>query len=127
MSKQLRRSLMVAGSLIRLSYALGALLAPDAMSARRLAPDVRGHAAGRMDFRAFGGLHVNIALLTLRAAVLNHDTELALRLNIGCELSDLATTLLEWRDRGGPDRILLGSAVVASAGLATWTTALRNL
>jgi hypothetical protein len=118
---------MVAGSLTRLSYALGALLAPDTMSALRLAPDIRGHAAGRMDFRAFGGLHINIALLTLRAACLNRDPEIALGLNIGCELSDLATTLLEWRDRGGPDRLLLGSVAVAAAGLATWTTALRNL
>lgn len=52
--EQSARTLIGAGSMTRLSYGLGALLAPDVMSLRRLAPDIRGHADGRMDFRGFG-------------------------------------------------------------------------
>ena len=127
MYEQLGRALMGAGALTRLSYGLGALLAPDAMCANRLAPDIRGHADGRMDFRAFGGLQTTIALLTLRAVIRNRDRRLLLGLNVSCELSDLATTLLEWRDRGAADRTVVGSLALACVGLATWTTALRTL
>lgn len=127
MNERLGRALMGAGALTRLSYGLGALLAPDAMCANRLAPDIRGHADGRMDFRGFGGLHTSVALLTLRAAVGNRDTRLLLGLNAGCELSDLAATLLEWHDRGGADRTLVGSLALACVGLATWTIAIRAL
>ena len=104
MSEGVGRLLMGAGGLTRLSYGLGALLAPDSMCSHSLAPDVRGHADGRMDFRGFGGLHVSIAVLTLRAAACNRNTRLLLGLSLGCELSDMAVTLLEWRDRGEADR-----------------------
>jgi hypothetical protein len=66
-------------------------------------------------------------LLTLRAAVHNRDTRLLLGLSVGCELSDITATLLEWRDRGQADRTVRGSLILASVGLATWATALRNL
>jgi hypothetical protein len=118
---------MVAGSLMRLSFALGLLLAPEAMSVRRLAPDTRDDSFARMTTRAFGGVHINVALLTLRAAVLDRETRLALGLNLGCELADLTATLLAWRDSGRPDRNLIASMVLQSAGLATWTLALLNL
>ncbi len=127
MYEQLGRALMGAGALTRLSYGLGALLAPDAMRSKRLAPDVRGHADGRMDFRGFGGLHVSIALLTLRAALRNRNTRLLLDLNVGCELSDAVATLLEWRARDRADPVVRGSLALASVGLATWTTALYSL
>jgi hypothetical protein len=127
MSEGFGRVLMGAGGLTRLSYGLGALLAPDSMCSHSLAPDVRGHADGRMDFRGFGGLHVSIAVLTLRAAAHNRNTRLLLGLSLGCELSDMAATLLEWRDRGEADRTVIGSLVLATVGLATWTSALRQL
>ena len=127
MSEPLGRLLMGAGAVTRLSYGIGALVAPEAMCAHRLAPDVRGHADGRMDFRGFGGLHVSIAVLTLRAAIQDRDTRLLLGLSLGCELSDMAATLLELRDRRGPDRTVLASLVLASVGLATWSAALRSL
>jgi hypothetical protein len=47
---------MLAGSSVRLAYGIGCLVAPDWMSGR-LAPDVRGHADGRMSLRGFGGLY----------------------------------------------------------------------
>ncbi|HWY89551.1 MAG TPA: hypothetical protein VNY31_02665 [Solirubrobacteraceae bacterium] len=127
MSERFGRSLMAVGALTRLSYGTGALLAPDAMCSQRLAPDIRGHADGRMDFRGFGGLHISIAVLTLRAAIQNRDTRLLLALSLGCELSDMTATLLELRDRGRADPTVLGSLILATVGLATWTTALRSL
>ena len=89
--------MLAAGSVVRLSYALGLLVAPDVMSARRLAPE-HASAYGRMTTRAFGAVHTNVSLFSLRAAVLNRDVRLALALNIGCDLGDLIATLLEWRD-----------------------------
>jgi hypothetical protein len=38
-----------------------------------------------------------------------------------------ATTLLEWRDRGGPDAIVLGSLALDAVDTAWWTTALRQI
>jgi hypothetical protein len=127
MSERFGRSLMGAGALTRLAYGGGALFAPDAMCAHRLAPDIRGHAGGRMDFRGFGGLHLSIAVLTLRAALQNRHTHLLLGLSVGCELSDVAATLLELRARGRADPTVRGSLILATAGLVTWTTVLRSL
>ncbi len=127
MAESVGRLLMGVGGLVRLSYGLGALFAPDWMSSRRLAPDIRGHADGRMDFRGFGGLHVSIAALTLRGAAQNRHARVLLALSVACELSDLSATLLEWRERGEADRTLIGSLALATVGLSTWTTALRLL
>jgi hypothetical protein len=118
---------MVAGALVRLAYALGLLGAPDAMSARRLAPSSNGNSYGQMTTRAFGAVHTNLAMLTLRSALLKRDMRLVLGLNIGCDLGDLAATLLESRKGDLPAAALIGSAVVQSVGMATWTIVLRSL
>jgi hypothetical protein len=115
------------GGLIRMSYGLGALLAPDRMSASRIAPDVRDHPDGRMDFRGFGGLHTNIASATLCSAATDRYVAPMLVLNLGCEIADTAAGLLEWRDRGGPDRLVVGSLVLSTVGVGLWTSALRSL
>jgi hypothetical protein len=119
--------MMVAGALGRLAYALGLLMAPDAMSARRLAPSSSGNSYGQMTTRAFGAVHTNVAMLTLRSALLNRDLRLVLGLNIGCDLGDLAATVLESRNGDLPAGALIGSAVVQSVGMATWTIVLRSL
>jgi hypothetical protein len=117
---------MILGSLGRLSYALGLLLAPDAMGKRRLAPS-SDDAYVRMTARAFGAVHTNVSLLSLRAAILNRDTRLVLGLNIGCDVGDLLATFLEWRDDDLPAAAAVGSLIVQSAGIATWSLALRSL
>jgi hypothetical protein len=119
--------MMIAASLTRLSYALGLLLAPDAMSKPRLAPDTPDNAYARMTTRAFGAVHTNLSLLSLRAAVLDRDVRLALGLNIGCDLGDLIATFLEWRDGDLPGAAAVGSTVVQSAGIATWSSVLRSI
>lgn len=46
-------------------------------------------------------------------------------LNFGCDLGDLAATMME-RRHNLPRIALMGSAVVQSAGLATWAYALAK-
>jgi hypothetical protein len=96
------------------------------MHRRRLAAPRTNPISG-MTTRAFGAVHVNVALLTLRSTVLNRDTRLALRLNIGCDLGDMVATGLEWRDGDLPAGALAASAALQSAAMATWATALRSL
>src|SRR5436309_2973112 len=116
--------MLAAGSTARLAYALGLLLAPDAMSARRLAAQ-HHTAVGRMTTRAFGAVHINVALLSLRAALLDRNVRMALALNVGCEFGDLVATLLEWRNGDLAIAAVARSAVVQSTGMAIWITALR--
>ena len=125
MSEESARAMMVAGSLGRLAYALGLLLAPRAMSARGLAPPA-DNAFGWMTTRAFGAVHTNLSLLTLRAAIQNRDTRIALGLNLGCDFGDLVATLLEWREGELPGSLAGASAVLQAAGMATWSALLAS-
>ena len=125
MSRRSVRLMMAAATLVRLSYALGLLLAPDAMSKARLAPATPGNGYARMTTRAFGAVHANVSILSLRAAIRDEDVRLALGLNIGCDVGDLIATALEWRDQDLPAVAAVGSIVVQSAGIATWSTLLR--
>jgi len=120
------RTFMLAGSSVRLAYGIGSLVAPDWMSGR-LAPDVRGHADGRMSLRGFGGLYIAVALLTMFGSYRTDIARPALALNLGCEAFDATAGLLELRDRGGPDPIALGGVAMPLAGALTWTAALRRL
>jgi hypothetical protein len=56
------------GSLFRLAVGSGYLLAPEAMTRRGLAPDVRDQPEGRMSTRGFGALHLGVGLATPRDA-----------------------------------------------------------
>lgn len=111
------RLLLALGSTFRLAVGVGYLVAPDGMARRRLAPDVRGHADGRMSTRGFGALHLGIAIGTLRAAVRNEGCREVAALNLVSALGDTAATLLERRDRGTWERVVLGSVPVTSS---TW-------
>lgn len=111
---------MIAVSAFRLSYAIGLLLAPDGMSARQLAAPAHGNAYARMTTRALGAVHINLSILTLRAAVRNHDIPVVLALNLGCDLGDLIATLMEWRTGDLPPVAGVGSVVLQSVGIATW-------
>jgi hypothetical protein len=71
--------------------------------------------------RAYGAVHVNVALVTLRAAVRRRDLPTVLGLNLGCDLGDLVATGLEVR-RGLPPVAAVGSAVVQLAGMTVWST-----
>lgn len=117
---------MVAGSIARLSYAAGLLLAPKSMSRWRLiGPDPRDPYA-RMTTRAFGALHSHLALQTIRSAVVGRDVPLMLKLNIGCDLGDMLGPALEWRYGDLPGVAAAGNGVVQSLLALTWLRVLRD-
>jgi hypothetical protein len=113
------------GSLFRLALGAGYLTAPEAMARLQLAPDIRDHPDGRMSTRGFGALHVGVALATLRAAARNQACREVAALNLTCALADTAATLLERRDRGAWEPVVLGSVPVDLVDVAWWTNALR--
>ena len=61
------RLALVVGGLIRVAYGLHALLAPEAMGRRRLAPRTHGKADPRLSLRGFGGQLVVLGAFTLLA------------------------------------------------------------
>jgi hypothetical protein len=117
---------MVAGSLVRLSYALGLLFAPHTMNKLQLAAATRGNGVATMTTRAFGAVHTNVSLLTLRAALLHRDTRVVLGLNIACEFGDLVATLLERRDGDLSRGEALASVTLQCTSMATFATVLRT-
>ena len=127
MSTKTARAMMVTGSLVRLSYALGLLVAPHTMNKLQLAAATRGNAVATMTTRGFGAVHTNLSLLTLRAAFLNRNTRVALGLNIACDFGDLIATLLERRDGDLSRGETLASVALQSASMATFATVLRTL
>ena len=121
------RVLLAVGSLFRFAVGAGYLANPQRMAHHQLAPDIRGHPDGRMSTRGFGALHLGIAMGTLRAAARNQGCREVAVLNLACALGDTVATLLERRDRGQWDRVVLGSVPVDLADVGWWTNALRYL
>ena len=97
------------------------------MADRGFAPNIRSHPDGRMSTRGFGALHLGIAVGTLRAAARNKACRELAVLNLFCALGDTTATLLEWRDRGGWEPVVLRSVPVDLVDAAWWTNALRYL
>ena len=62
------RLALVVGGLVRVAYGLHALLAPEAMGRRHLAPRTHGKADPRLSLRGFGGQLVVLGAFTLLAA-----------------------------------------------------------
>ncbi len=125
MSTSTARALMVTGSLLRLAYALGLLLAPHTMNRLQLAAATRGNGVATMTTRGFGAVHTNLSLLTLDAALSNRNTRLALGLNIACDFGDLVATLLERRDGDLRRGEVLASVALQSASIAAFGSVLR--
>src|SRR3954452_9982759 len=89
----------VIGSVARLAYGLGAVLAPEWMGGR-LAPTLRGHPDPRMNLRGFGGAQSAVALYTLVTATSPTAARSPLLLNCLVDTFDTVVSLLERRDRG---------------------------
>jgi hypothetical protein len=109
---------MVAGSVGRLAYGLTAMLAPEWMAGRGLAPSLRSHPDPRMNLRGFGGAQSAVALYTLTALGSPARARDALRLNALVDGLDTVVSLLERRDRGRFDEMAAGGVAVNVAGLA---------
>ena len=115
------RSVMVGGSLARLAYASGLLFAPKAMSRWRLIGPDPPDPYARMTTRAFGALHVNLALQTIRAALTGRRIGFVLALNLTSDLADTMGPTLEWRYGDLPTGAALLNATIQSLGLASWS------
>lgn len=126
MSPRTARGLMVTGSLLRLSYALGLLLAPHTMNKLQLAAATRGNAVATMTTRGFGAVHVNLSLLTLGAALRNRNTRVALGPNLACDFGDLVATLLERRDGDLARGEALASVALQTTSMAAFGSVLRT-
>jgi hypothetical protein len=120
------RAPFVVGSVARLAYGLGAVLAPEWMGGR-LAPSLRGHPDPRMNLRGFGGAQSAVAIYTLTAATTPAGARSALRLNALVDACDTAVSLLERRDRGRFDLMATGGVALNVAGLACWAVAAAAL
>src|SRR5437879_4281265 len=96
------------GSVGRLAYGMGAMLAPEWMASRRLAPSLREHPDARMNLRGFGGAQSAIALYTLATATNPRRARSLLGLNAAVDALDAGVTLLERRARGEVDRVVAG-------------------
>ena len=75
--------------------------------------------------RAFGAVHTNISLLTLRSVLLDRDTRVVLGLNIASEFGDLVATLLESWDGDLRRGEAFASVALQCTSMATVATALR--
>jgi hypothetical protein len=118
------RSLMIGASLARLSYASGLLFAPKAMSRWRLIGPDPADPFARMTTRAFGALHANLALQTIRAAVTGRRVDSVLALNLTADIADTLGPTLEWRYGDLPPWAALTNASVQSLGMASWSVLL---
>jgi hypothetical protein len=110
----------IVGSAARLAYGAGAMLAPEAMAERRLAPRLHGKPDPRMNLRGFGGAQSAIALYTLWMIRTPDGARRALALNFATDGLDTVVSALEGRARGRIDRMVAGGVAVNLLGLV-WT------
>lgn len=118
---------VVVGSLARLAYGLGSMLAPEWMARHRLAPTLRNHPDPRMNLRGFGGAQAGIALYTLASAATWDRARAALGLNVLVDAFDAGVSALEVRDRGRIDRMAGGGVLVNVVALTVSAATARAL
>ena len=119
-----KRSLMLLNSAFRVSYGVGALLAPAKMTKLRLAPETAEHPEARLFVRGFGAHQVAVAALGLasrRWRALERPAALAA---ITIDVSDMLSAVVEAGERGQTDPDLTGGLVFSAAGVATAAAAL---
>jgi hypothetical protein len=117
----------VIGSVARLAYGAGAMFAPEWMGEHLLAPTLRKHADPRMNLRGFGGAQSGVAVYTLAAATTPQRARAVLGLNVLVDAFDAGVSLLEWRARGRPDRMVRGGVALNVAALICWSAAAATL
>src|SRR5207237_304588 len=98
------RLALIVGAVVRVAYGLHALLAPEAMGRRRLAPRTHGKADPRLSLRGFGGQLVVLGGFTLLAARSAPLARPVTWLNAGIDTIDLTAGALEARARRRLDR-----------------------
>lgn len=120
-------AVLVAGSIVRVAYGVGALLAPQRMVAAGFAPDTHGLPDPRLTLRAFGGHLLVTGCMTLAAVRARRDVREAAALSMLIDAFDVVSTVLEQRARGGPDATITGGYRLSGTGATTFALALAGL
>jgi len=116
---------MLLNSVFRVSYGVGALLAPSKMAKAQLAPVTAGHPEARLFVRGFGAHQVAVAALGVASRRWRALERPAALVAITIDLSDMLSAVVEARDRGRLDPDLTGGLVFSAAGVATAAAAIR--
>jgi uncharacterized protein YjeT (DUF2065 family) len=116
---------MLIGSIVRIAYGVGSILAPAKMVSRKLAPDTHELPEPRLLLRAFGGHQIIAGCLTLAALPSRRLARPAALLSLLIDALDVSSAVIEIGARGRSDRSLLGGIILSGAGVITFTAALR--
>jgi hypothetical protein len=92
-----RRSLLLVNSLFRLGYGVGALVAPSAMAAARMAPDTEDRPDARLFVRGFGAHQLAAGAMALGSLRWRRLERPAMMLALAIDALDMGV-----RGRGGP-------------------------
>ncbi|HYB23186.1 MAG TPA: hypothetical protein VED41_05280 [Solirubrobacteraceae bacterium] len=117
------RALLLAGSLVRIAYGVGALLTPARMVSAGLAPDTHALAEPRLTLRGFGGHQLIVGALTLAATRAAAPARRAATLSLLVDTFDIVSTVLEQHARGERDATVTRSYRLSGAGMATFACA----
>jgi hypothetical protein len=120
-----RRTLMLANSLFRLGYGVGALASPSAMAALRMAPDTDDRPEARLFVRGFGSHQIAVAVVGLASSRWPRLERPAIALAVVIDAVDMLSAAAEARARGGLEEDLAGGIVLSAAGVLTAGAALR--
>jgi hypothetical protein len=119
-----RRGLMLANSMFRMAYGLGALFAPGAMARFRLAADTGEDPQARLFVRGFGAHQIAVAALGLvsrRWRTIERPAALAA---MTIDVADMISAVVEGDERERMDPDLTGGLVFSAASVVTAASAL---
>ncbi len=121
-----RRSLLLVNSLFRLGYGVGALVAPSAMAAARMAPDTEDRPDARLFVRGFGAHQLAAGAMALGSLRWRRLERPAMMLALSIDALDMVSAAVEARARGQVDADVAGGLALSAAGAATAAGALRR-
>jgi hypothetical protein len=115
------RQIVVANSIIRLTYGVAAALAPSRPLAGKvpLAPDTDRFPEARLFVRGFSAHQVAVALFGLASLARPGLRRAAMLTAATTDLADISSALIEARARSRFDPDLTGGIVFSSLGLAS--------
>ena len=120
-----KRGLMLLNSAFRVSYGVGALLAPAQMATLQLAADTAEQPSARLFVRGFGAHQIAVAALGLASRHWRALERPAALAAITIDVADMLSAVAEAGERGQMDPDLTGGLVFSAAGVATAAGALR--
>lgn len=117
------RALILLGTSVRLTYGMGALLAPERMVSMQFAPDTHELPEPRLLLRAFGGHLIVTAIFTLASLRSRGLARAATTVSLAIDALDVTSTILEIPARGESDRATIGGMALSGTGMLTFAAA----